>query len=117
MLIRIQLRLLCPTEADAITVRDAIAQKLVTKPLQVTHAAVAVRFKEQWLVVGDVSFTLRADGDDVYADVQTKWGGGQLRSRILAGSTVTLHVCSHAEGEPPPWPDCRTVDYQLATKG
>lgn len=117
MLVRVQLRLICPSEADAVTVRDAVAAKLVTKPLRVTHSDVTVVFKEQWLVVGDVSFQLRMDADDVYSDVQGKWGGGALRNRILAGSTATLHVCPHEDGEPPPWPDCRSIDYQFAAKG
>jgi hypothetical protein len=117
MLVRVQFRLICPSESDAIQVRDVILDKLATKPVQVTHSDVQAVFKETWLVVGDVSFQLRADADDVYQDTQAKWGGGQLRNRILAGSTVSLHVCSHAQGEPPPWENCRNIDYQLAVKG
>jgi hypothetical protein len=119
MLVRVQFRLQCPSEADAQQVRDAIAQKLGTKPLAVTHSAVSVgrdSSGERWQVAGDVSFQLRVDADDVFTDAQAKWSSGALRNRILAGSTVTLHVCPHAGGEPPPYADCRTIDYQLATK-
>lgn len=115
MLVRVQMQLICPSEADAVTVRDAVVTKLATKPLRVTHSDATVRFRQQWQVLADVSFQLRVDADDVYADVQAEWAGGGLRNRILAGSTATLHVCPHDEA--PPWPDCRSIEYQLATKG
>jgi hypothetical protein len=118
MLVRVQVRLLCPSEADANTVRDSLAQKIASKAQFTVHQAPrTVSLRGQWVVVGDVSFTARIDADDVYGDVQAKWSGGQLRNRILAGSTATLHICSHAEGEPPPWQDCTSIELQLATKG
>lgn len=118
MLVRVQFRLICPTQADANAVRDAINTKLTTKPLRVTHSAVEVVLwpDSLWRVAGDVSFQLRVDADDVFADTQAKWGSGQLKNKILAGSTVTLHVCSHANGEPGPWQNCREIELQLATK-
>lgn len=118
MLIRVQFQLVCPVESDAAQVRDAIAQKLATKSQFVIHSAVAVTGSgSAWQVLGDVSFQVRADANDVFQDTQAKWAAGGLRNRILAGSTATLHVCPHAGGEPPPWPSCRTIDYQVATKG
>jgi hypothetical protein len=119
MLVRVQFRLLCASEADAIAVADAIRQKVASKTQRVTHSAVTVspgHATGEWLVTGDVSFHVRADADDVYNDAQAKWSSGQLARLILTGSRVTLHVCSHADGEPPPWENCRNIDYQLATK-
>lgn len=117
MLIRVQLRLLCPTQEDASTVASAIQQKLTTKPLRVTHGnATAVRIRGQWQVRCDVAFQLRVDADDVYADVQAKWGSGSLKNKILNGSNITLHVCTHDDGEPGPWQSCRSIEYLIATK-
>lgn len=116
-LVRVQMRLLCATQADAIQVRDSVAQKLATKVLKTVHAAPAVvTVRGRWVVTADASFQLRADADDVYADAQAKWTSGGLRNKILTGSTAMLHVCNHAEGETNP-PDCRSVELQLATKG
>lgn len=97
---RVQLRLRCATEADAITVRDSVASKLAGKVLRTTHTAPAVvTIRGQWVVTADASFQLRADADDVHADAQAKWTSGSLRNKILSGSTTALHVCPHAEGE------------------
>jgi hypothetical protein len=75
MLVRVQFRLLCASEADAIEVRDAIAQKVRSKTQRVTHSAVSVspgHAAGEWMVLGDVSFHLRADADEIYNDAQSK---------------------------------------------
>lgn len=117
MIARVQLRLLCPSQSDAVAVRDAISTRVATKVLRITHSDVAVHLhRGQWQVHADVSFRLRVDADEVFADAQTRWSGGALRNRILAGSTATLHICGHADGEPPPWRNCREIEFQLARK-
>lgn len=117
MLARVQLWLVCPSQSDAVTVRDAVATKVATKVLRVTHSDVAaVLHRGQWVVAADVSFRVRLDADDVFADAQSRWSGGALRNRISVGSWARLHVCSHADGEPPPWPSCQEIELQLATK-
>ena len=119
MLVRVQVRLLCPSEADAQLVRDAVAQAIASKPRRVTHGAVAAGRRSgvsTWFVTCDVSFRVRADADAIFQDTQAKWTAGGLRTRILIGSTATLHVCAHADGEPPPWQNCRDIEYQFAKK-
>jgi len=120
MLARVQIHLLCPSEADAQLVRDAVTQTIASKSQRVTHGEVTVMRApgdSAWSVTGDVSFRVRADADAIYQDTQAKWTAGGLRTRILAGSTATLHVCAHADGEPPPWRNCRDVEFTFATKG
>jgi hypothetical protein len=118
MLARVILHLLCSSESDARQVRDAIAQRVSTKPLRVTHSELRVMPSKSggWAVHGDVSFRLRIDADDIRDDAVQRWSSGQLRNRILAGSTVSLHVCSHADGEAGPWEDCLSIDFQLSRK-
>lgn len=92
----------CPSEADALSVRDAVAQKLAAAPrvVDVTPPVIDPPKAPEtiWRVRFDAGFVLRGDADDVFADVQNKWTSGPLRNRILAGSTVTFHVCAHATG-------------------
>lgn len=119
MLVRVQFRLLCPSQADANQVQSAINTKLSTKLVQTVHQPATVLFltlPASWTVIGDVSFLLRLDADDVFTDVQSKWTSGGLKNRITAGSRATLHVCAHAENEEPPWQNCKQIDYVFASK-
>lgn len=119
-LVRVIADLLCPLQADAILVRDAISSKLATKPLVTMNAAPTISQGNEdgtlWHVHVDVAFTLQADAVDVRDDIKGKWASGGLRNKILTGSTVTIHICSHNEGEPPPYQSCRERSYVLDTK-
>lgn len=115
---RVIFTLRCPSQGDAEQVRDAVNSKLATKVLAKTNSAVAVELVEPtiWGVVADVAFSLRVDAADVRDDVVSKWSSGALRSRILSGSWVTLHDCSHNDGEAPPWQNCRDLQYEARAK-
>lgn len=119
-LVRVIADLLCPTQADAQQVSDAIQTKLNTKPLVTVNSGPAVSRANaagtSWAVHVDVAFTLQADATDVRDDVVNKWTAGGLKNKILPGSTVTIHLCSHNDGEPPPWQSCRERQYELSRK-
>ena len=98
MLARVIGDLLCATEADAVQVRAAVAQKLATKPVALTTVAPTVHGEgTDWHLICDVSFLLKLDADDVKGDVQAKWTAGGLKNRILPGSRVSVHLCPHTD--------------------
>lgn len=118
VLVRVIARLLCSSQSDAESVRDAINQKLSTKVAVTVNSPVAAELvtPTTWGVTGDVAFTLKLDATDIRDDVVAKWGSGQYKNKILAGSRVTLHVCAHNDGEPPPHQNCREREYELRAK-
>lgn len=116
-LVRVIARLRCPSQADAESVRDAINQKVSEKPVTVNSPVVALLVEpDTWGVYGDVAFTIRTDGVEIRDDMVSKWSSGPLRNKILAGSTVHIHTCSHNDGEEPPFQSCREREYELSAK-
>lgn len=117
-LVRVIAHLLCPSQADAGQVRDAISQKLATKPLITINSPATANLVTPtvWGVTLDVAFTLQVDAVDVRDDIKAKWTSGGLRNKILAGSTVTLHLCAHNDGESGPYQSCRERQFELSAK-
>ncbi len=117
-LVRVIAHLLCPSQSDADSVASAINQKLSTKDAVTVNSPVTAQLvtPTTWGVTGDVAFTLKLDATDIRDDIVAKWSSGQYKNKILAGSRVTLHVCAHNDGEPPPHQSCREREYELRVK-
>ena len=103
-LARIEVELIAPSQADAVTVATAINTFLAGKQLPSCsatetnqQAAVGQNESGQWIVWADVCFQVRTDAENWRADIVAKWTSGSLRTRILAGSRARFHMCSHGD--------------------
>lgn len=112
---RIIVGLLVGSDADAVTVRDAIAQFLTDKDKFAVDAAPVVSQDETgvWHVRADVRFNVRLDAENWKSDIQAKWSGSALANRILPGSRVSFHMCPHEQPEST-WSSCRDLTWEYA---
>lgn len=119
-LVRVIVDLLCATQSDANLVRNAIQTKLDSKSAVTVNVAPIVNQANStgtlWTIHVDVAFITQIDAVEVRDDVVIKWTSGSLKNRILVGSTVTIHLCAHNDGESPPYQSCRERQFELTRK-
>jgi len=103
-LARVEVSLIAPNQADAATVTAALSTFLVGKSVvacsprePLVHPVAALNDNDQWEVKASLCFVIRSEAEAWSADIQAKWTGGSLRTRILIGSSVSFHMCSHAD--------------------
>lgn len=115
---RVMVYLICGSASDADQIRLALQTKLTTK-LTSKYNASLTSFQAkptEWWIIVDVSFPGRVDAVDVRDDIVNKWTSGSLRNKILAGSKVTVHTCSHDDGETAPYQSCQERSFELRSK-
>lgn len=99
---RVKVSLKVPTQAVGETIVSALATFIATKPKLATDTAPVAVFDSldgAWTVRADVRLTVKADAQAWVDDVKAKWGSGPMASKILAGSSVSIHRCPHDEPE------------------
>lgn len=116
---RVIVTLLCTSQSDAEQVHTNLQEKLAPKQLfakYTTALHVELVRPTTWGVVVSVSFMDRLNAVDIRDTVVNRWTSGSLRNKILAGSEVSVHTCSHDDGEPPPHQNCRERNFELRRK-
>ena len=91
--------------ADAVTVRDALATELAGRAtFAVDTAPLSERVPGEtvWLVRCYARFAALVDAQSWYDRIVNRWSAGPLAGRILAGSHVSLHDCTHDDPVPSP---------------
>lgn len=98
---RASITILCANQNDANAVRDDLLAWIQARPdrwLIEGYEPFATLIRNQWTVTADCGFTTRAGADALLARVQQRWSNGPIANRVLAGSSVSLHNCSHDDG-------------------
>lgn len=99
MLPRTRVELRCNNQSTANTAAAGLVNQLINKNVAVQDSP-PVAFLEDavWQVRADIRFNLQADADAYYA-----WAAAEIgTAKILTGSRVFTHQCSHDEAVPTP---------------
>lgn len=97
---RAQLALLTANQADAEALRNDLQQWLDARGDRTSFEAqdptvMSQRGGTAWAVVGNIGFETRQGVDALLARIESRWSTGPLSTRVLSGSSVSLHDCSH----------------------
>ncbi len=94
---RIRINLMVTTQAVGDNIKSAIDTFLAGKdkfsvdsPIEVTQDE-----KGNWHVIGDVRFNSDMEAENWVSDIKARWTSGIVASKILAGSSIKIHSCSH----------------------
>lgn len=95
------------SQANLATLQSAFATDFAAAPKwavdrPVTSGAVSPYSDSALGVAGEARFLTAADAQTFYNLIVSRWTSGPNATRILAGSFVEFHSCSHDDGRPGP---------------
>ena len=103
---RIQIDLILDREATADNLISFIQTRLAAydifsiDSLLKYYAGLEAPRDNRWHLVVHMRVNISANCDDLRDKLKDRWQTGQLANRILAGSRIALHSCTHEEQTP-----------------
>ena len=102
---RIQIDLILDSEATADLLIAEINSRLATYDvfnIDFLQKSLPLPFDNRWHLIAHIRVNVAANLNDLRDRIKQRWQIGQLANKILAGSRVALHTCTHEEQTPRP---------------